>query len=77
MAKGKAKPRVRGVHPVVSALLADVAGVLGPDAIQGTQNQHYKIVVPGKGVVFVAASPSDWRAARNARSRLRQLGVKV
>jgi hypothetical protein len=51
--------------------------VPGDDAIRATNGNHYKIVVPGRGVVIVPQTPSDWRSVKNCRSRLRHLGVKV
>jgi hypothetical protein len=45
--------------------------------VEQTKGLHWKVKVPGKGIVVLASTPSDHRGTKNARSRLRQMGVDV
>lgn len=42
-----------------------------------TRNGHYKVLVPGGGLVVVPRTPSDWRSIRNIRSDFRKAGVDI
>lgn len=45
--------------------------------VSGGGHTHYKIKVPGRGMVVVSGSPSDRRTVANTMSRLRQLGIEL
>jgi len=44
--------------------------------VSHTSGGHVRIETP-QGPVFVASTPSDWRAARNMRSLLRRRGLAI
>jgi hypothetical protein len=46
-------------------------------AVVPTRNGHYKVLVPGGGLVVVPRTPSDWRSIRNIRSDLRKAGLDI
>jgi hypothetical protein len=42
----------------------------------GKRNPHWKCVAPnGRGVVFMASTPSDYRSLLNTKAHLRRLGA--
>lgn len=46
--------------------------------IRRTTGNHYQWRAPeGPGLIVSAGTPSDWRAARNLRARLRRAGLDV
>lgn len=42
-----------------------------------TGSGHFKVLVPGGGVVFAPQTPSDWRSLMNVRRDLRQAGLDI
>jgi hypothetical protein len=42
-----------------------------------TRSGHYKVYVPGGGMVTTPRSPSDWRSLLNTRSDLRKAGLDI
>jgi hypothetical protein len=43
-------------------------------AVVTTRRRHYRIKCPNGALVFMSATPSDYRAIKNARSDLRRIG---
>jgi predicted RNA binding protein YcfA (HicA-like mRNA interferase family) len=65
----------RKVDPEIAKLIkaAEAHGC----TVEQTKGGHWKVKVPGAGIVVLASTPSDKRGTKNARSRLRQMGVDV
>lgn len=45
--------------------------------VDGGSDRHYKLRCPSGVLVILATSPSDHRAVKNARARLRRAGVAL
>lgn len=59
--------------------LVRIARSRGWTVTQARRKRHWKFVSPDRTIppVYTSSSPSDWRAARNARSVLRKYGLGV
>lgn len=60
--------RARAANKDLEKLLRKIQRALPDGAyITGGGSRHYKIIVPGKGMVIVSASASDIRALKHLR----------
>lgn len=77
MTKPQPGKRPKARCKATEQLLAAVEAQFGKGSVEQTKgSNHFQVKVPG-GIVTLANTPSDHRSVKNARSRLRRLGVEL
>jgi hypothetical protein len=56
--------------------LLNEARALGA-TVTKTRSGHYRVLVPGGGIVICPRTPSDWRSVLNTRADLRKAGLAL
>jgi hypothetical protein len=69
------KGRAKACDKSLEALLRQAEGK--GCAISGGGSRHFKILVPGAGIVITHSTGSDKRAHKNTVARLKRMGVTV